>query len=58
VPLNSMMFVLEPPHAYVHRYPGAVIERVLPLNEARSFCGRMGAPADARAGLQKTDATW
>jgi len=29
------MFVLEPPHAYVHPYRGAVIERVLPLNELR-----------------------
>lgn len=49
-----MMFVLEPPHAYVHPYRGAVIERVLPLNEARSLCGRMGAPADACAWISKS----
>jgi hypothetical protein len=38
--------VLEPPAQYVHRYHGPVIERVLPLSEARRLCARMGAPAD------------
>jgi hypothetical protein len=39
--------VLEPPTQYVHPYHGAVIERVLPLTEARRLCARMGARADA-----------
>ena len=39
--------VLEPPPQYTHRYPGPVIERVLPLAEARRVCGHMGAWADA-----------
>ena len=38
--------VLEPPPQYVHRYNGPVIERVLPLSEARRVCASMGAPAD------------
>jgi hypothetical protein len=41
--------VEEPPSAYVHRYRGHVIERVLPLSEARRVCAHMGAPADACA---------
>lgn len=41
--------VLEPPPQYAHRYNGPVIERVLPLAEARRICGRMGAGADACA---------
>jgi hypothetical protein len=41
------IFVLEPPPQYIHRYHGPVIERVLPLAEARRVCGRMGALADA-----------
>jgi hypothetical protein len=32
------LFVLEPPVDYVHHYNGAVIERVLPLSEARKAC--------------------
>jgi hypothetical protein len=48
-----MMFVLEPPHAYVHSYHGQVIERVLPLGEARALCARMGASADACAWTSK-----
>jgi hypothetical protein len=39
--------VLEPPPQYAHRYNGPVIERVLPLAEARHACARMGARADA-----------
>ena len=38
--------VLEPPPQYTH-YSGPVIERVLPLAEARRACGRMGVWADA-----------
>jgi hypothetical protein len=45
--------VEEPPAHYVHRYHGQVIERVLPLAEARRVCARMGAPADACAWTQK-----
>jgi len=40
--------VLEPPPALAH-YNGPVIERVLPLAEARRVCGSMGARADACA---------
>jgi hypothetical protein len=45
--------VEEPPSAYAHRYRGHVIERVLPLHEARRLCARMGAPADACAWTAK-----
>jgi hypothetical protein len=45
--------VEEPPSAYVHRYRGHVIERVLPLSEARRVCAKMGAPADACAWTAK-----
>jgi hypothetical protein len=41
------IFVLEPPTRYVHAYHGQVIERVLPLQDARTVCAHMGAPADA-----------
>ncbi len=44
-----ILAVEEPPSGYIHRYNGPVIERVLPLAEARSLCGRMGARADACA---------
>jgi hypothetical protein len=42
-----MIFVLEPPPQYVHSFHGPVIERVLPLAEARRACARMGVQADA-----------
>jgi hypothetical protein len=38
--------VAEPPPALAH-YSGPVIERVLPLAQARAACGRMGVHADA-----------
>ena len=38
--------VLEPPPQYTH-YSGPVIERVLPLAEARRACAHMGVRADA-----------
>jgi len=38
--------VLEPPPGYTH-YRGPVIERVLPLHEARRACAHMGVRADA-----------
>jgi hypothetical protein len=41
--------VAEPPAQYVHRFNGPVIERVLPLAEARRACGRMGVWADGCA---------
>jgi hypothetical protein len=41
------IYVLEPPQRYNHRYPGPVIERVLPLQEARRTCAHMGVQADA-----------
>lgn len=50
---NMPIFVLEPPTRYVHPYHGQVIERVLPLQEARSLCAHMGAPADACAWQSK-----
>ena len=48
-----ILAVEEPPSAYVHRYRGHVIERVLPLAEARRVCAKMGAPADACAWTAK-----
>jgi hypothetical protein len=47
------IFVSEPPPQYVHRFSGPVIERVLPLAEARRLCARMGAPADGCAWTSK-----
>ena len=47
------IFVLEPPNRYVHPYHGQVVERVLPINEARQICAEMGAPADACAWQSK-----
>ena len=40
--------VAEPPPGMAH-YSGSVIERVLPLAEARAACARMGVRADACA---------
>jgi hypothetical protein len=34
------------PERYDHAYPGQVIERVLPLEEARRFCASIGITAD------------
>jgi len=41
------LYVLEPPLRYNHPYHGPVIERVLPLAEARKACAHMGVRADA-----------
>jgi hypothetical protein len=41
------IYVLEPPLRYSHAYAGPVIERVLPLKEARAACAHMGAHSDA-----------
>jgi hypothetical protein len=41
--------VLEPPPRYLFPFPGPVIERVLPLAQARRVCARMGTRADACA---------
>src|SRR5215467_16308837 len=43
------LFVLEPPAHYVHHYSGPVIERVLPLSQARKACAGRGVHADACA---------
>jgi hypothetical protein len=48
-----ILAVQEPPAMYAHRYPGRVIELVLPLKEARRVCGRMGAHGDACAWTSK-----
>ena len=48
-----ILAVQEPPAMYALRYPGRVIERVLPLKEARRVCGRMGAHGDACAWTSK-----
>jgi hypothetical protein len=45
--MPMITLVLEPPPKYVHPYHGPVIERVLPLAEARRACARMGTHADA-----------
>jgi len=36
------VFVLEPPAQYHHSYAAQVIERVLPLDQARQACAHMG----------------
>ncbi len=41
------IYVLEPPMRYNHAYSGPVIERVLPLDEARRACAKRGVHADA-----------
>ena len=41
------IYVLEPPVRFNHPYSGSVIERVLPLAEARRACAHMGVHADA-----------
>jgi hypothetical protein len=43
------LFVLNPPAQYVHHFNGPVIERVLPLAEARRVCAGRGVSADACA---------
>src|SRR5262249_9767052 len=45
--LPMPLFVLELPVHYVHHYNGAVIERVLPLSEARKACAGRGVHGDA-----------
>jgi hypothetical protein len=47
------IFVLEPPPIYTHSYHGPVIERVLPLAQARALCRTRGVSADACAWKQK-----
>jgi hypothetical protein len=47
------IYVLEPPPRYNHPYAGAVIERVLPLQDARRACAHMGVHADACSWLAK-----
>lgn len=47
------IFVLEPPAHYVHAYSGTVIERVLPLAQARALCRTRGVVADACAWTAK-----
>jgi hypothetical protein len=47
------IYVLEPPPRYNHGYAGPVIERVLPLQEARQACARMGVTADACSWVAK-----
>jgi len=41
------LYVLEPPARFDHPYAGPVIERVLPLGEARAVCAGKGTRADA-----------
>ena len=41
------VLVLEPPAQYHHSYAGQVIERVLPLDQARQACARVGLSSDA-----------
>ncbi len=43
------LFVLPPPAQYLHHYNGPVIERVLPLSQARKACAGKGVHADACA---------
>ncbi len=48
------IYVLEPPARYNHPYSGPVIERVLPLSEARRACARMGVYAEACSWVAKS----
>ena len=41
VDIPMPLLVLEPPNYYVHHYNGPVIERVLPLSEARKAGSRI-----------------
>lgn len=41
------IYVLEPPARFNHAYSGPVIERVLPLKQAREACAQKGVSADA-----------
>jgi hypothetical protein len=46
------MQVTLPPPIYDHPYDGVVVERVLPLDEARRFCAAIGVgPADGCSGI-------
>ena len=45
--------VQEPPARYTHPYHGPVIERVLPLAEARRACRHMGVASDACSWMKR-----
>ena len=45
--------IKEPPASYVRPFAGPVIERVLPLKEARAACAKRGVRADACAWASK-----
>jgi hypothetical protein len=47
------IYVLEPPARYTYPYSGHIIERVLPLAEARRACAHMGVHADACSWVAK-----
>jgi hypothetical protein len=48
-----MILVLAPPHAYDHPYSGHVIERVIPLAQARALCGKRGVRGDACSWIER-----
>jgi hypothetical protein len=45
--LRPVVAIVEPPAIYVRPFAGPVIERVLPLNQARAACAKRGVRADA-----------
>jgi hypothetical protein len=45
--MPMITLVVEPPMRFNHAYSGQVIERVLPLREAREACAHRGVSADA-----------
>ena len=46
-----MPTVTLPPPQYDHAFPRIVIERVLPLSEARKACAEIGIEADGCSGI-------
>jgi hypothetical protein len=47
----TMPTVTPPPPQYDHGYSGPVIERILPLEEARKLCADIGITADGCSGI-------
>jgi hypothetical protein len=54
-PVESRQCVRAPPPQFDHAYNGQVIERVLPLDEARKACANIGVHADGCAGMRNQD---
>jgi hypothetical protein len=46
-PSPAMLAVLEPPTSFVRPFAGPVVERLLPITQARTECAKRGVRADA-----------